>query len=150
MGGLLILFSLAILYEISSFPSVPGQSVGSDLMPRIIAFGFILGGLSLIITDLRRTDRARLVSFGNWIKDQRRVLQALVILLGTASFIPFVNDIGFPLLSAILLIALFLVFQLRIIVAIPVSVVAAFAIHTIFNKLFLVPLPWGLLEPIAW
>ncbi|WP_319531599.1 tripartite tricarboxylate transporter TctB family protein [uncultured Cohaesibacter sp.] len=150
MGVILILFSLGILYEISSFPSVPGQSVGSDLMPRIIAFGLILGGVSIIITDLRSNERASLIAFGAWIKDQRRVLQALAILLGTASFIPFVDTLGFPLLSTILLFILFIVFRLRVLVAIPVSFLAAMTIHTAFSKLLLVPLPWGVLEPLAW
>lgn len=150
MGIILILFSLAILYEIRDFPVVPGQDFGSDLLPRIIALGLIAGGLSLLITDLRKADRDPLLKVGDWVQHNSRILMVLAIILGTASFIPFVDFIGFPLLSAGLILLMFLLSRVKISFALPMSVVAAFAIHTIFAKLFLVPLPWGLLDPIAW
>ena len=34
--------------------------------------------------------------------------------------------------------------------AVPVAVVAAVGVHAVFYGLFQVPLPWGLLQPLAW
>jgi putative tricarboxylic transport membrane protein len=35
-------------------------------------------------------------------------------------------------------------------VALPVALASALLIHTIFYKLLKVPLPWGILTPLAW
>ena len=35
-------------------------------------------------------------------------------------------------------------------VLVPVSILSAVLIHLAFYKLLTVPLPWGVLQPIAW
>ncbi|MEV8467489.1 tripartite tricarboxylate transporter TctB family protein [Fluviibacterium sp. DFM31] len=150
MGFFLLVFSAGILIQASTFPLIPGQSVGSGLLPTIVALG--LGGcaLTLIAKDLVSQPRSKLVEPGDWIGDRRRLIRVGIVLLGTASFIPFLDVIGFPVLSITVLLAFLLSLRVKVLTAILVSVIASLAIHTLFSKVFLVPLPWGILQSVAW
>lgn len=150
MGCLLLLFATAILIEARSFPMIPGQSVGSGLLPTIVAIGLMGCAAILIVKDIATMPRARLIETGDWITDPRRLARVGIVLLGTASFIPFLDVVGFPLLSVAVLVIFLLSLRVGVLTATLVSVTASLAIHTLFSKVFLVPLPWGLLEPIAW
>ncbi|PRY20935.1 putative tricarboxylic transport membrane protein [Aliiruegeria haliotis] len=149
-GCFLLVFATAILFEASSFPVIPGQSIGSALLPNIVAIGLIGCAIILIVSDLVGSPRPRLAEAGDWITDPRRLLRVGIVLLGTASFIPFMDVIGFPVLSITVLLAFLLSLRVDILTAILVSVTASLAIHTLFSKVFLVPLPWGVLQSIAW
>ena len=72
------------------------------------------------------------------------------MLLGTASFIPLLDVIGFPVLSIAMLLAFLLSLRVDVMTSVLVSVTASLAIHTLFSKVFLVPLPWGILQSVAW
>ena len=48
------------------------------------------------------------------------------------------------------LLAFMWVLRVRWVVAIPVALVMTLLIHYAFYKLLKVPLPWGVLTPIAW
>lgn len=149
-GCFLLLFATAILFEASSFPVIPGQSIGSGLLPKIVAFGLILCAGILIFSDLAKAPRAKLVEAGDWISDPVRLLRIAIAVIGPALFIPFLDVIGFPALAISVLLAFLLSLRVNIVTAVLVSVVASLAIHTLFSKVFLVPLPWGILQSIAW
>ncbi|WP_417809438.1 tripartite tricarboxylate transporter TctB family protein [Thioclava sp.] len=150
MGCFLLLFATAVLLQASTFPMIPGQSVGSGLLPTIVAVGLIICAIILITKDLLGTPRPKLIEAGAWITDRRRILRVAIVLLGTASFIPFLDVIGFPVLSITVLLAFLLSLRVEVLTAVLVSVTASLAIHTLFSKVFLVPLPWGVLQSIAW
>ncbi|KEO60398.1 tripartite tricarboxylate transporter TctB family protein [Thioclava indica] len=150
MGCFLLLFATAVLIQASSFPTIPGQSIGSGLLPSIVAVGLMICALILIAKDLMGTPRPKLIEAGAWITDPRRILRVAIVLLGTASFIPFLDVIGFPVLSIAVLLAFLLALRVNVMTSVLVSVAASLAIHTLFSKVFLVPLPWGLLQSIAW
>lgn len=150
IGALLLVFATFILVEASSFPVIPGQSIGSGLLPTIVAIGLIGCATILIAKDLMTAPRAPLTEIGDWITDPRRLLRVGVVILGTAAFIPFLDVIGFPLLSITVLMIFLLSLRVDLLTALLVSVTASLAIHTLFSKVFLVPLPWGLLQSIAW
>jgi putative tricarboxylic transport membrane protein len=150
MGCFLLLFATAVLWQASTFPLIPGQSVGSGLLPTIVAVGLMVCAVILIVKDLSGTSRSKLVTPGGWINDRRRIFRVAIVLLGTASFIPFLDVIGFPVLSIVVLLAFLLSLRVDVLTAVLVSVIASLAIHTLFSKVFLVPLPWGLLQSIAW
>jgi putative tricarboxylic transport membrane protein len=150
VGVLLIFFAASILAAVRDFPVIPGQSFGSALLPTIIAIGLIIGAMGLIITDMRNPMHSPWVEFGSWITDGSRKISVAIIIMGTISYVPLVSSVGFPMLSAGLLLALLLSVRVKPAAALAVSIVAALSIHTLFSKLFLVPLPWGVLQPLAW
>jgi putative tricarboxylic transport membrane protein len=150
MGCFLLVFATAILIQASSFPVIPGQSIGSGLLPTIVAIGLGICAIILIVKDLVGTPRPKLAEAGDWITDPRRLLRVGIVLLGTASFLPFLDVIGFPVLSISVLLAFLLSLRVDMLTAILVSVTASLAIHTLFSKVFLVPLPWGVLQSVAW
>jgi putative tricarboxylic transport membrane protein len=129
---------------------IPGQSIGSGLLPTIVAFGLAGCAVFLIIQDFASSPRTKLVQAGDWISDPVRILRVAIVLLGTASFIPFLDVVGFPVLSITVLMAFLLSLRVGLVTALTVSVVASLAIHTLFSKVFLVPLPWGVLQSVAW
>lgn len=149
-GCFLLLFAIAVLVEASSFPMIPGQSVGSGLLPSIVAVGLLVCALILIVKDLIGPSRTRLIEAGDWVTDPRRLVRVGIVLLGTACFIPFLDVIGFPVLSIAVLMAFLLSLRVNLLTAALVAVIASLAIHTLFSKVFLVPLPWGILQSIAW
>ena len=150
MGCFLLVFAAAILFQASSFPMIPGQSIGSGLLPTIVAIGLGACALVLVVKDVVAVPRPKLVEAGDWITDRRRLIRVAIVLLGTASFIPLLDVIGFPVLSITVLLAFLLSLRVNVLTAILVSVIASLAIHTLFSKLFLVPLPWGILQSVAW
>lgn len=150
LGLVLFAFAVAVLVEARSFPVIPGQSVGSGLLPTIVALGLMGSAALLVVRDLLTSPRLPLAQFGDWVHDPIRWARIAIVLVGTAAFIPLLDVIGFPILSITVLFLFMLTLQVRPLLALAVSVGSAFAIHTLFNKLFLVPLPWGLLDVIAW
>ena len=61
-----------------------------------------------------------------------------------------VDRLGFVLTGIVYLAALMLVLRVRPLRAVVLAVVLTLAIHFCFYKLLRVPLPWGVLQPIAW
>ena len=74
----------------------------------------------------------------------------LLIPLSLVFYIGVSEPLGFLPTAFVLLLALFLTFRTRVMVALPVAMASALLIHTIFYKLLKVPLPWGILTPLAW
>lgn len=149
-GCILLVFAAAIFFQARSFPLIPGQAIGSGLLPTIVAIGLGVCAIILIVSDLVTVPRTKLVEAGDWITDPRRLIRVGIVLLGTASFIPFLDVIGFPVLSITVLLAFLLSLRVNLLTAVLVSVIASLAIHTLFSKVFLVPLPWGILQSVAW
>ena len=93
-------------------------------------------------TDLRPPTRSR--------RQLINVL-ALVVLLGSILFYILASDaLGFLPTAAIILLALLLVLRVRPPTAVAVAVIATVLVHFAFYKLLRVPLPWGVLQSVAW
>ena len=60
------------------------------------------------------------------------------------------TPLGFIPCSLIVLCAMFLTLRVRPVLILPVALVSTLVIHTLFYKGLRVPLPWGVLTPIAW
>jgi putative tricarboxylic transport membrane protein len=61
-----------------------------------------------------------------------------------------VDRLGFIVTGVIYLAALMWVLRVRLSRALPIAVVMTLLIHYAFYKLLKVPLPWGVLQSIAW
>jgi putative tricarboxylic transport membrane protein len=153
-GALLILFSAVILFHVQSFPKIPGQQVGPALFPGLLAVGLAVCGALLVMKGLatRRAwgERAEWIAFADWTRSRRHVVAFALTIGVNILYILAVDKLGFIPLGVIYLSLLFWVYGVGAKWIVPLSIVMTLGIHYAFYKLLKVPLPWGLLQGIAW
>lgn len=149
-GGVLILFALAEIAYASNFPRLHGQNYGPDLFPTLIGLGLLVCGVILIVQGVAQRATVPMVEIGDWAKDRNNIAN-IVILLGSMIFYILASDaLGFIPISLLILTVLLLRFGSSWASSISIAVVTTLVIHTLFAKLLLVPLPWGILLQVAW
>ena len=149
-GLLFILLGAAVLAAIQGYPKIPGQPVGPALFPGLIAVGLCVCGVLLVARGWRARAGQPWVTWEDWVNSPRHVL-ALVMLLGTILFYILAADtLGFLPTASLVLVSLFLVLKVPPGRAVLIAVVAALLVHLAFYKLLRVPLPWGVLQGVAW
>ena len=153
-GALLIFFSAAVLTHVQGFPSIPGQKVGPALFPGLLAVGIAVCAVVLIVKGLAARaqggDRARWAELEGWTRSRRHVLAFGAVIGVNLFYILLVDKVGFILTGIVYLGTLFTIFGVRPKWILPVAMVAVLVIHYAFYKLLRVPLPWGVLQGIAW
>jgi putative tricarboxylic transport membrane protein len=153
-GALFLLLSATILFHIRNFPTIPGQNVGPALFPGVIATALGVCALLLIARGIavRRSggDRAQWVAFDGWLGSPRHVLAFLLVIAVNVLYILLVDKLGFILTAIVYLGVLFAAFGVRPRWILPIAIVVTLGIHYSFYKLLRVPLPWGLLQGVAW
>lgn len=149
-GAVLVLFALAVIAYSTTFPRLHGQDYGPDLFPTLIGGGLLLCGVILIVQGLRDRATVPLVQIGDWAQDPRNILNVILLLGGIAFYILVSDDLGFIPASLLILTTLFIRFGSSWPGSIVLAVVTTLIIHTLFAKVLLVPLPWGILLPVAW
>lgn len=148
IGSVLLLLSLAVLWHIQGFPPAAGQQFGPALFPGLVAVGLGLASAALIWQGLRVKQPWLVLSEG--LRSPRH-LAAFAITLGSLVFYILLSEkIGFIVCSMVVLVALQWACGVRPPLALAVAVGATLVIHTCFYKLLKVPLPWGVLQPLAW
>jgi putative tricarboxylic transport membrane protein len=148
IGGVLLVLSLAVLWHIQSFPPAPGQDFGPNVFPGLAACGLALCSLVLMYQGLRAGQP--LLRLGDGLRSSRRVLAFLLVIGSMVFYILLSGRLGFVLCSVLVLAVLQRVCGVRLFPALLVAIVATLAIHACFYKLLKVPLPWGVLQGIAW
>jgi putative tricarboxylic transport membrane protein len=146
------LFGLAVYIHAGSFPSVGAQQVGPEVFPQVIAVGMILCGLLLIIKGLkaRKETGEGWVTLPDWARKPRTAFGFLLIMIALAFYIFASEPLGFLITGFVMLMVLFLYFQVKPLVALITAIISVFVIHYLFYSVLKVPLPWGVLESIAW
>jgi putative tricarboxylic transport membrane protein len=143
-----LLFGLLVLWQVQSFPAMPGQHFGPALFPGLLAIGLAACGALLVFRGLRSAHP--LVSLGAWVRRPRPVAGFFSVLAGLALYVVLADPLGFHLTGFLLVLAWTLVFGARPALAVPVAIAAPLLIHLAFYKLLRVPLPWGVLERFAF
>ena len=155
-GVLFIIGAAAVLIHVQGFPRIPGQNVGPGLFPGLIASGIAFCGALLIVRGLSARSRNPGTESGlwfalpPWLRSPKHLAALGVFVLVNVLYLLVVDRLGFLITGFLYLLALMWVLGVRWRVAIPVAIVTTLAIHYAFYKLLKVPLPWGLLTPIAW
>jgi putative tricarboxylic transport membrane protein len=153
-GALLLLFSGVLLVHVQGFPRIPGQQVGPALFPGFLAAGLAVCGALLIVKGLatRRAwgERAEWIAFAGWTRSRKHVVAFALTLGVNVLYILAVDRLGFIPLGVIYLGLLFWVYGVPAKWIAPLAVVMTLGIHYAFYKLLKVPLPWGLLQGVAW
>jgi putative tricarboxylic transport membrane protein len=146
-GALLLALSLAVLWNIQSFPRIPGQNIGPGAFPGLLAI--ILAGcaVALIVRGLR--EGAAHATLGLWLRSGGHVGNFLLTIGVLVFYIVAADTLGFLITAALVLMALFLKLGVRPKLAVPITLITVFTIHLIFYKMLRVSLPWGVL-PILY
>ena len=148
IGGVLLLLSLAVLWHVQGFPPAAGQQYGPALFPGLVAGGLALASAVLAWQGLRSPRPWLVLSDG--LRSPRR-LAAFAITLGSMVFYILLSEtLGFIVCGLVVLVALQWACGVRPLLALAVAIAATLVIHTCFYKLLKVPLPWGVLQPLAW
>jgi putative tricarboxylic transport membrane protein len=149
-GVLLIVFAIAEIAYTRTFPSLHGQAYGPNLFPILIGVGFLITGAILTFQGLAQRAGQPLVEIGAWAADRRNVVNFALVLLALLFYIAASDWLGFILTAFIIMLVLLKSFGSGVVTALVVAVLTTLGIHTLFARVLLVPLPWGVLQPVAW
>jgi putative tricarboxylic transport membrane protein len=148
-GVLLIAFAIAEIAYTRTFPSLYGQAYGPDLFPVLIGVGFLITGTILTVQGVAHR-AGSLVEIGAWAAERRNVVNFALVLLALLFYIVASDWLGFVLTSLIIMVALLKSFGCRLTTSLAVAIVTTLGIQALFARALLVPLPWGILQPVAW
>lgn len=148
-GVLLIAFAIAEIAYTRTFPSLHGQAYGPNLFPILIGVGFLITGTILTVQGVARRTGS-LVEIGAWAADRRNVVNFALVVLALLFYIVASDWLGFVLTSLIILVVLLRSFGCGLVTSLAVAVVTTLGIQALFARALLVPLPWGILQPVAW
>lgn len=149
-GALLLALSIAILVAIQSFPKIPGQNIGPGAFPGLLAILLGFSALLLIARGLKERAAQPWLELGAWLKSPRHLRNFLVTVGCLLFYILLSGKLGFIPCGIVVLCAMMWTVGTRPQLFVPISIVATLVIHTIFYKGLRVPLPWGVLQPLAW
>lgn len=150
IGLMLGIFSILVLYMAMSFPPIPGQNFGAGLFPKAIGIGMLICSVLLIVHGIKNKKNVPPMAVPAWLRNKASVARFLLIPASLVFYFATADFLGFLLTASLLLLVLFLAFKVRWLTAIIVAVVGALVIHFMFYSILKVPLPWGLLETVAW
>ncbi|MEO7336878.1 MAG: tripartite tricarboxylate transporter TctB family protein [Caldimonas sp.] len=153
-GALLVLFGGTLFVHVQGFPSIPGQQVGPGLFPGTLGVGLVLCGLLLVARGLKqratRTGDTAWMRLPEWAHRSHQRLGFGVLVAVNVMYLLVVDRLGFVITGVIYLAALMAVLRVPRARILPLALMLTLVIHFAFYKLLRVPLPWGLLQPIAW
>lgn len=164
-GLALALLALAVLFNIQSFPKIPGQNVGPGAFPGLLASLLLVCAVLLIVKGLRERAAHRAGRAGAqanpanaghwlvpapWLRSGPQLRGFLVTVFGLLFYILVSDWLGFIPTALIVLVAMFWALGVARARILPIAIVVVFVIHFVFYKGLRVPLPWGLLLPWAW
>lgn len=149
-GVLLLLFAAAMMAYTRTFPEMPGQNYGPALFPLMIGGGLAVCGAALVVKGVRLRHSGPLVAFGDWMASPRHRVNFALIPALLLFYILAADFLGFIPCAVAILALLCIRFGAGWRASALTAVLATLAIHGFFSKFLLVPLPWGLLQPVAW
>jgi len=151
LGLVLLVFSTAItVIAQTSFPELPGQQFGPAFFPTII--GVVLFGCGVVLTvqGIAKWKTVPLIRLGEWAQMPRHIGNVVLVFVALIVYILFTDTVGFIPVSFLILAVMMNRFGARPWTSVGIALLATLVIHTAFYKFLLVPLPWGILEPLEW
>ena len=145
-----IAFGSAVATYARAFPPASGQPVGPGAFPAAIGCALAAAGVLLLINGLRQQPRESWIELTAWVGSPRLASRGALVLAGVVFYALVLDRLGFLITATLLLSVLFAAFGVRRARILPLAAVVTLAIHFAFYTLLRVPLPWGLLEGIAW
>jgi putative tricarboxylic transport membrane protein len=149
-GVLLLVLGAVVLVTVQAYPKIPGQNVGPALFPGLVACGLAVCGIILVVRGVRARPAVPWFQLLDWTHSRQHLVAFATLVAGVIAYVLLAGTLGFLIVAPMALFALFLAFGVRATTAVIVAVLASLAIWYVFYKLLRVPLPWGLLEPLAF
>jgi len=146
-GVLTLIFGGAIIAVARTFPGTPGQAIGPALFPTMIGAGLILCGLILVSS---RQPGTPWLQPDEWVGRPRMAMNFALVFVDLVFYAIAVGRLGFFITAVTFLSVLLLAFGVRRMRIVPLALVVTMVMHYAFYSLLRVPLPWGVLEGIAW
>ncbi|WP_319497806.1 tripartite tricarboxylate transporter TctB family protein [uncultured Cohaesibacter sp.] len=141
-------------WEARDFPSLAGMKFGPGLFPTIAGSGLAICGLLVLLTGILsmvRSGGSGQASFGLMPRlSPKAWINSICLVLGVILFAAFLDTVGFHLLALPLMLGLLLLFGINWWKSVLLALGVTMLVHFLFYSFLHVPLPWGLLEPIAW
>lgn len=150
IGLVLVLFGVAVAWRARGFPTLPHQHYGAALFPMIIGSGLALCGVLLIVNGVRARATRTWLKMGPWARSPRHVISFLLMPLGLVAYILWSDQLGFFISGTLLLGAWLVWLRGRWLTSLIIALVTTLVIDVAFAHFLLVPLPWGLFQPLAW
>jgi putative tricarboxylic transport membrane protein len=148
LSGLLAAgLGLAVVLFARTFPPMPGQDIGPGLFPTLTGTGLIGFGAWMMVADRAGVGWVR---FDDWARRLRMVANFAAVIVALIVFAVAVTPLGFFLTSMVFLAGLMTVFGVPPRWTLPLAVGVTIAVHYVFYSWLRVPLPWGVLEGMAW
>lgn len=148
-GVVFAVLGAVVLVHVQSFPTIPGQQYGPGLFPGVIAAGFLVCGLILIVNGVRRRSTGWIVP-GEWMRMPRRIVAFLAVIGSVLFYILAAERLGFLIVAPIVLLVSQRALGVTWTRAIVIALVSTLVMWYAFYKLLRVPLPWGVLTPWAF
>ena len=145
---LTIALGAAVVAATRSFPDAPGQPVGPGAFPAAVGIALVASGALLLLKGLRKASSP--VEPPQWTASSRLALNLVAALASVVFYALALDSLGFLITAALLLAVLFGTFGVPRRRILPLAVAVTLAIHFVFYALLRVPLPWGVLEGVAW
>jgi putative tricarboxylic transport membrane protein len=149
-GLLLLLLGGSVLFTVQSFPKIPGQQVGPALFPGLIAVGLCISGVILCFRGWQNRASVPWLQWADWVGSPKHAKAFLVLIASIVFYIVCSTYLGFLICASLVLLVLFYVLEVPLPRASVIALIATLVIHFAFYKLLRVPLPWGILQSIAW
>lgn len=150
IGALLLALAAFVLVHVGSFPNIRGQNIGPAAFPRVLAVLLGVCAVLLIGRGWRARHAVAWVEIAAWVRTRRFALRFALALAGLVGYAAWSESLGFIASGVLLIAPLFMSLGLRARSALPLALALALATHTVFYSLLRVPLPWGVLQPLAW
>ncbi len=156
-GSILILLSIIVILISLEFPSyaVRGQELpGPSFFPQLISIFLILIGIYEIIVGILQTFKLKKLKDEGLKKEEevrktvvtkKGLFNITVVIAGIILFVPFINLVGFKLGLLIFSTILMTTFGVRLLRALIYSAIVTVIIILIFDYLFKIPFPEGIL-----
>ena len=157
-GAALMVLAGLLFMHVQAFPAIPGQKIGPSAMPGALAIGLGICGAMLFLRGLRERAQVReaggtgggWIELPDWFASPPQLVGFGVLVAINLLYLFGVDRLGFIVTGTIYLAALMWALRVPLIRAVPIAIVMTLLIHYAFYKLLKVPLPWGLLQSIAW
>lgn len=148
-GILMAAFGLAVLLYAQTLPPIPGQEFGPKAFPSLIGAGLIICAILMIRDELKKHPRAPWLQLDEAFASSHATFRFWLVPIMVILYLVFIDLVGFLILSALFLLFFFLAFGVRSTKAFLLAIVGSFVVFYVFYSLLHVPLPWGVLEPLA-
>lgn len=142
-GVVLLGFAVTLWFFAAALPNPAAQEYGPAFFPKVISACLGLSAMVLITTSMRQAGTVAFLTFDDWIRDPRRVLQFLLVPAMVIFYVYSVEEIGFLLCASAVLLVLQLALGVKPVLSLVVAVVMVAFIYAIFDMLLGVPLPRG-------